>query len=150
MAHAKEGYDRGKVALIYIYYILREHSNYDHPLTQAQIAAYLENEYKIELDRKAISRNVDILIEAGFEIVKGKGCYLDVRDFEDSELRLLIDAVLSSKVISARHSEDLIERISGLSSVYFKNSIKHVHNLKSLGFTETVYFKNRKPYIETL
>ena len=55
-----------KLALIRILQILKRYSDINHPLTQEDIANYLERDYKIILERKAISRNISLLKEAGF------------------------------------------------------------------------------------
>ena len=74
-----------KLALIRIWQILKENSDYDHPMTQEDIATKLENEYGIVVERKAISRNISLLKESGVEIESRRaGSYLDRRDFEDS------------------------------------------------------------------
>ena len=52
-----EGLEPKKLALIRIWQILKEYSDYDHPLTQDDIAAHLENDYGIIIERKAISKN---------------------------------------------------------------------------------------------
>ena len=57
-----------KLALIRILQILKENSDYDHPMTQEDIATKLENEYGIVIERKAISRNISLLKESGVEI----------------------------------------------------------------------------------
>mgnify|MGYP000713069462 CR=1 FL=1 len=56
-----EGLEPKKLALIRIWQILKEYSDYDHPLTQDDIAAHLENDYGIIIERKAISRNISLL-----------------------------------------------------------------------------------------
>ena len=87
-----------KLALLRILEILKKHSDYKHPLTQEEIANLLERDYGILIERKAISRNLSLLKEAGYDIESGRnGCYLNEREFEDSELRMLIDGVLCSK-----------------------------------------------------
>ena len=91
-------FETKKLALIRIWQILKEHSDYNHPLTQYDIAKRLENDYGIIIERKAISRNISLLKEAGIEIESSRaGNYLVYRDFEDPELRLLIDGVQCSK-----------------------------------------------------
>lgn len=50
-----------KLAIIRILQILYKHSDADHPLTQDEIATYLLNDYGIELERKAIGKNIAIL-----------------------------------------------------------------------------------------
>ena len=132
-----ESFEPKKLALIRIWQILKENSDYDHPLTQEDIARKLENEYGIVIERKAISRNISLLKESGIEIESRRsGSYLDSRDFEDSELHMLIDGVLSSKHITARHSQDLIDRICALSNKYFRSSVKHIHSVNDWSKTD--------------
>lgn len=132
-----EGLEPKKLALIRIWQILKEYSDYDHPLTQDDIAAHLENDYGIIIERKAISRNISLLKEADIEIESRRsGSYIDCREFEDSELRMLIDGVLSSKHITAKHSKDLIERICKLSNKYFKSHIKNIYSVNDWSKTD--------------
>lgn len=126
-----------KLALIRIWQILKEHSDYDHPLTQADIADKLNSEYGIALERKAIGRNLSLLREAGVEIgTRRAGSYLESRDFEDSELRMLIDGVLCSRYVTAKHSKDLIDRICALSNKYFRFGVKHIHSVDDWSKTD--------------
>lgn len=126
-----------KLALIRIWQILKDYSGCDHPLTQENIAKILENEYKIVIERKAISRNLSLLKEAGIEIETCRmGSFLACRDFEDSELHMLIDGILSSKHITAKHSKDLIDRLCGLSNRYFRASVKHIHSVNDWSKTD--------------
>lgn len=126
-----------KLALLRIYEILKEHSDFDHPLLQEEIVSRLKNEYGIDVDRKTVGRNLSLLKEAGIEIEsKRGGSYLAQRRFDDSELRLLIDGVLSSKHVTAKQSEDLIERICELSNKYFKASVRHVRSVNEWSKTE--------------
>ena len=120
-----------KLALLRILQILEKYSDCDHPLTQDEIAHYLSHDYGIEIERKAIGRNVSILEAAGFEIetLNKKGSYLVCREFDDSELRLLIDGVLASTHITAKHSKELIEKLCGLSNIYFRSHVKNVHSV---------------------
>ncbi len=127
-----------KLALIRVLQILKEHSDYDHPLTQNDIADYLETEYGIILERKAISNNLSLLREAGYEISPSNkmGSYLEEREFEDSELRMLIDGVLSSKYITAKHSKDLIEKLCGMSNEYFRSHVKNIYSVNDWSKTD--------------
>ncbi len=126
-----------KLALIRIWQILKDYSDDRHPLTQEHIANLLEQDYGIILERKAISRNISLLKEAGADIESQKGgCYLAQRDFEDAELRMLIDGILSSKHITAKHSRDLIDRICALSNRYFKANIRNIHSVNDWSKTD--------------
>ena len=132
-----ESFEPKKLAMIRIWQILHEYSDCDHPLTQAAIASRLEQEYGIVLERKAIARNLSLLKEAGAEIESGRdGSYLSSRTFENAELHMLIDGVLSSKYITARHSKDLIGRISALSNRYFRAGIRNIHTVNDWSKTD--------------
>ena len=132
-----ESFEPKKLALIRIWQILKEYSDYDHPLTQDDIAQHLENDYGIVIERKAISRNISLLKEAGIEIESRRaGSYLEERDFEDSELKLLIDGVLCSKHITAKHSTDLIDRLCGLSNKYFRSHVKNIYSVNDWSKTD--------------
>lgn len=126
-----------KMALVRIWDILKHHSDSEHPLTQKQIQALLKREYGIRIERKAISRNLSLLKEMGVEVEQNrKGSYIDIREFEDSELHMLIDGVLSSKHISAKHSKDLIDRLCGLSNQYFRACVKNIYSVNDWSKTD--------------
>ena len=126
-----------KLALIRIWQILLENSDSDHPMTQAEISQHLEQEYGIAIERKAISRNITLLKEAGVEIASCRGgSYIEYRDFEDSELHMLIDGVLSSKHITSKQSKNLIDRLCGLSNKYFKASVRHIYSVNDWSKTD--------------
>lgn len=122
-----ESFEPKKVALIRILQILQQETDIDHPLKHEEIVALLEKEYGLVVERKAIGRNISLLNEVGYDIVTTrKGSYLAERSFEDSELRLLIDGVLSGKHVTERHSRDLVDKLCLLSNKYFKPRVKHI------------------------
>ena len=126
-----------KLALLRIWQILQKHSDYDHPMTQEEIIKYLESDYGIEMERKAVGKNIADLRDAGIDIGSRRaGSYIDSREFEDSELKLLIDGVLQSKYITAHHSKDLIEKLCGLSNKYFRSHVKNVYSVNDWSKTE--------------
>ena len=128
-----------KLALIRILQIFEKYSDFDHPLKQEDIARYLEEDYGITIERKAISRNISLLKEAGYDIESTRaGSFLETRGFEDSELRMLIDGVLSSGHIAPKYSKDLIERLCGLSNVYFKSHIKNIYSVNDWNKTDNI------------
>lgn len=119
--------------------ILEKYSDVNHKLTQKDIIALLKSEYDMDVERKSILRNINNLIEAGYEIsydekIKGKGdnqtevktnFYIE-RDFDDSELIFLIDGIIFSKLMSSRQKKQLIKKLEQLSSKYFKSSLSKV------------------------
>lgn len=132
-----ESFESKKLALLRILQILEEYSDADHPLKQEDIAKYLEKDYGLVIERKAIGRNISLLKEADFDILSGRGgSYLASRDFENSELHLLIDGILSSRHITAKHSKDLIKRICGLSNRYFKSGVKSIYSVDDWNKTD--------------
>ncbi len=138
-----DGFEPKKLALLRILQILRRYSDEEHPLKQEDIAKYLEADYGIYIERKAIGRNVALLKDAGYEIESGRdGSYLAVRDFTDAELRVLIDGVLSSKYITASFSKELIDKLCSLSNKYFRSHVKHIHSLNDWDKTENYAFFN--------
>ena len=131
------GFEPKKLAILRIWQILLKHSDYDHPLTQEEIIKYLESDYGIEMERKAVGKNIADLRDAGIDIGSRRaGSYIDSREFEDSELKLLIDGVLQSKYITAHHSKDLIEKLCGLSNKYFRSHVKNVYSVNDWSKTE--------------
>ena len=128
-----------KLALLRILQILEKHSDYDHPLTHDTIVNLLEKDYGLVIERKAIGRNISLLNEAGYEIeTTKKGSYLVERTFEDSELKLLIDGVLSSKHITPSQSKTLIEKLCAQSNKYFKKHVKNIFSVQDWNKTENV------------
>ena len=126
-----------KLALLRIWQILLKHSDYDHPMTHEDIIKHLESDYGIEMERKAVGKNIADLRDAGIDIGSRRaGSYIDSREFEDSELKLLIDGVLQSKHITAKHSKDLIEKLCGLSNKYFRSHVKNVYSVNDWSKTE--------------
>ena len=134
-----ESFEPKKLALIRILQILEKHSDCEHPMKHDTIVELLESEYGLILERKAIGRNISLLCEAGYDIqTTKKGAYLAERTFEDSELRLLIDGVLSSGYITAKHSKDLIERLCAQSNRYFRPRVKNIYSVNDWNKTENV------------
>ncbi|MBE7088599.1 MAG: WYL domain-containing protein [Clostridiales bacterium] len=125
-----ESLEPKKLALLRILQLLQKHTDEKHLLTQEQISTLLYREYGIEIERKAVGRNISLLKEAGFEIEPtNSGCYLAERLLENSELKLLIDGVLCSKHISPKHTAQLIKKLASLSNKYFKSSIKNIYSV---------------------
>ncbi|MBQ9785490.1 MAG: WYL domain-containing protein [Clostridia bacterium] len=127
-----------KNALIRIWQILLRHSDFDHPLLQEDIVRYLDEEYDIQLERKAVGKNLAYLRDAGIDVstIPRKGFYIASRDFEDSELKLLIDSVLQSKHITAKDSKILIEKLCNQSNKYFRSHVKNIYSVNEWSKTE--------------
>ena len=128
--------------------ILRRYSDAEHRLSQKDIVEILQKEYDMTVERKSIRRNILNLISCGYEIEYSESVrmvsnrktgemeesylwsdfYL-VRDFTDSELRLLIDGLLFSKHIPYSQCKELVEKLEMLSNVYFSSRVKHIRTM---------------------
>lgn len=118
-------------------HLLQEESDEDHILSAPLIMEKLRAEYGIELERRTLYSNVEILRQAGYEISdfhdNGKGYYLITRQFEKPEVLLLCNAIHASHYISSRQSNALIEKLlSTLSTEQQKE------------FRSSVYLPNRQ------
>ena len=132
-----ESNESKKAALLYMYRIFCEHSDRAHQLLQKDIVNLLRSEYGIQLERKAVARNIDVLTNAGYDIRSGnKGYYLASRQFDDNEIRLLIDSVLSSRHISTQQTKTIIKKLTKLSSEHFRPRIKHIYTVDGLEKSE--------------
>lgn len=112
--------------------ILQRYSDENHALTQQEIIRLLKQNYDMECDRRSVKNNILSLQEMGYDISMEKGYRLMSRDFDDSELRILIDSVLFSKSISTRQAKGLIDKLRAHSSNYFNAKVSHVCNLPDL------------------
>lgn len=114
---AKSFNQKQKLLLILSY--LQENTDEKHAVTAEQLKTYLSNN-GITSERKSIYSDINTLIDMGYDIItrKGKdgGYALVSRDFELAELKLLVDAVQSSKFISEKKSNKLIKKIEKLTS----------------------------------
>lgn len=115
--------------------ILRSYSDENHSLKQQDIIKLLERDYGMQCDRRSVKANVLSLIELGFDISTDGGYKLLSRDFDDAELRILIDSILFSKSISTKQAKDLIKKIQGFGSRYFNAKVSHICNLPELDRT---------------
>lgn len=112
--------------------ILKEYSDADHRLTQQEIIRLLKSNYDMECDRRSVKNNVLYLKELGYEISMDDGYYLVEREFEDAELRMLIDSVLFSKQLTQKQAKDLIEKLRKQGNRYFSAKVSHISNLPDL------------------
>ena len=121
-----------KKRTICVYNILRKHTDEDNSLTTSDILARLYEDYGIEAERKSVYDDIEVLCSLGadIELTKGKGAgyRLLSREFELSQLKLLVDTVQSSKFLTEEKSRELIEKISSLASRHQASDLKrHVY-----------------------
>ena len=116
--------------------ILKEYSDEDHRLTQQEILRLLKLNYDVECDRRSVKSNVEALKAFGYEIDMEDGYCLLERDFEESELRMLIDSVLFSKNISQSVAQTLINRLKEQGNRYFRAKVPYIYSLPEMRYAD--------------
>lgn len=110
-----------KLKILYLMQVFIEKTDEEHPMTVQNLMLYLAD-YGISAERKTIYDDIEALRLFGMDIVnrreKPSGYYLAGRSFELAELRLLVDAVQSSKFITQKKSMLLIKKLESLTSIY--------------------------------
>ena len=111
-----------KLKLIYLIKILNEKTDENHCLSAQELITELAA-YGICAERKSIYDDIECLTQIGCDIVNNKsrtngGYYLASRDFELPELKLLVDAVQSSRFTTQKKSRELISKIEKLAGPY--------------------------------
>ncbi len=91
----------------------------DHPVTTKQILAQL-NSIGVDCDRKSVLRDIQFLTDYGMDILachdNKKGFFLASREFEDWELKILIDAVHSANFLTKKQTDTLVRKVSEMAS----------------------------------
>ncbi len=111
-----------KTKTIFLLSLLRERTDEDHPLSTKAILDALEEE-GIHCDRKTLYSDMQALIDAGYDIVCDPrkvvgGWKLMSCEFEVAELKLLVDAVQSSRFITPGKSRELVEKLEKMTNRY--------------------------------
>jgi len=132
--------------ILMVFDILKRHSDVGKPIEkQTQIAKLIKKEYSVEIDRKAIRRNLlnletfleksDFGYRLGYEEkelkngkVKFYNWYLE-QDITDAELQLLVDGLLFSKYIPYSQCKELVKKLENLSGNRFNLERKLPENM---------------------
>lgn len=106
---------------------LYENTDEEHQSDTFELLDYFK-EQKTPANRKTLRNDIDTLIEVGYDIVvvpsKPNKYYMGVREFELAELKLLIDAVSSSRFITQKKSNQLIDKIAKIASKTQQDELK--------------------------
>ena len=138
--------DNQKLKIFYILDYLQKNSHEDHPVRASELISVLERQHNILCERKTIYSDIAALQEYGIDIVsipgKNGGYYIASRNFEMPELKLLIDAVLSSRYLTEKKSRELIEKLCDQCSVHdaklLRRDVLVSGRVKSMN--ETIYY----------
>ena len=108
--------DNQKAKILYIMDYLEKNAHEQHPVNAAELIAMLDRDHRIKCDRKTIYSDIAALEEFGLDVVSIPGrnggyYFASPKTFQLPELKLLIDAVLSSRYLTERKSKELIEKL---------------------------------------
>ncbi len=111
-----------KLKLLYIIKFLSENTDENHPASTSDIIAYLEAN-GVHSQRKSVYDDMEKLCNFGYDIIQvhsrlGGGYYMAGREFELAELKLLVDAVQSSRFITTKKSRSLIRKLEQMAGKY--------------------------------
>lgn len=123
--------------ILHIYKMLLEETDEQHPLTIPQIVSKLHS-WGIDAERRTVYEDIEALRAFGLDVIyqkeKNHNYYIGARSFELAELKLLADAVQSSRFITPKKSEQLIKKLQSLTSqeqarelsrqIYIANRVK--------------------------
>ena len=127
--------EKQKQKLIRLLQVLMRETDEDHGISMSEIISRL-NEYGISAERKSIYDDFLTLEDLGFYVshtsTKPPRYKLDNKIFELAELKMLVDAVQSSKFITAKKSREIIEKLEIFAGVH--------HSMK---LSRQVYIEDR-------
>ena len=117
-----------KLRPIYLVRILKKRTDEDHYLTTSQLCSILKDEFGMETHRTTIKSDIEMLQKAGFAIqtvrsTQNQYNFIE-REFDDPELKMLIDAVQSAKFITKKKSDQLVSKLTALASVNKAQELK--------------------------
>ena len=138
--------DNQKLKIFYILDYLQRNSHVDHPVPAGKLIEMLQNQHNIVCERKTIYSDIAALQDSGVDIVsipgKKGGYYIASRNFELPELKLLIDAVQSSRYLTEGKSRELIEKLCNQCSIHdarlMRRDMLVSGRVKSMN--ETIYY----------
>ena len=124
--------NKTKLRLLYLYQHLLQHTDSKHPLSTPQIIDILDKEYGIEVNRNTLANDFKMLDSVGirFKVIRSQQnkYYYDGRTFSLAELKILIDAISSSRFIPEQKSQELIEKVLSLTTGHQASKLRrHVH-----------------------
>ncbi len=140
-----------KLKLIKIARFLEEKTDETHSVSTADIINML-SENGITAERKSIYSDIEALQSLGMDIniTRGRngGFNLLSREFQLTELKLLVDAIQSSRFITQKKSFELIKKIGNLVSEYERKELERevyiVNRIKNEN--ESIYYNTDNIY----
>ena len=128
-----------KLKLYYLSQIMSKKTDDEHSLTMPQIQEALAA-YDVTADRKSLYDDLEQLRVLGIDVIGEKEgrnytYHVGKKQFDIAELKLLVDAIQSSKFVTEKKSNDLIKKLTGMASEYEASQLKRQVVVKGRGKT---------------
>ena len=129
--HSETDNKFSKARLLMLVKMLYEKTDDQNSMNTFQILDYLR-EQKIHSNDKTLRRDMALLSELGFDVIvdhsKPNRYHIGDRGFDLAEVKLLIDAVASSRFVTEKKSQELGEKLAKLASEHKRPQlIRHIH-----------------------
>ena len=125
---------QSNIRIIELLRFLYQQTDEAHAVTVSEMIEHLKSK-GIPSVRQTVYTDLEALDTAGIDIVQIKSTqnryFIGSRIFEYPELKMLVDAVASSKVISAKKSQALIQKLGQLSSIQQAEQLQRLASLSS-------------------
>lgn len=125
---------QSNIRIIELLRFLYQQTDEAHAVTVSEMIENLKSK-GIPSVRQTVYTDLEALDTAGIDIVQIKSTqnryFIGSRIFEYPELKMLVDAVASSKVISAKKSQALIQKLGRLTSVQQAEQLQRLASLSS-------------------
>lgn len=116
-----------KSRILYTLEFLYENTDEQNPASSKEIMQYLTDQ-GLEVHRTTLKSDIELIIEIGIDVVTVRSSpnryFIGNRNLEPVEIKMLADAICSSKFITAKKSKKLIGKISLFTSKHIANDIK--------------------------
>lgn len=120
--------EKQKLKLLYLIDILKRKTDDDHGMIMNDIIREL-SKYEISAERKSLYTDIEALNDFGYDIIKGRengkyvykmvsGKMISGESYQLAEIKLLVDAVQSSRFITPKKTGNIIKKLEKEVSMY--------------------------------
>lgn len=117
-----------RIRLLRMLELLQNESDEQHPISTPDAIRLLQERWGIPAYRITVQRDVEALVAAGYDVrtihARQNRYYMATRTFEQAELKLLTDAVASSKFITKSKSKALADKLVTLTNIQRADELK--------------------------
>ena len=134
--------EKTKEKLLRLLEILKRETDDDHHLGAQALLNLLEQQ-GIQAERKSLYRDIDVLRDCGYDVLKdGTGYFLPEDGFSLPELKLLADTIQCSRFLTEKKSYELIDKLSALTSRHRGRELRRQLHLvgRSKAANEQIYY----------